>query len=98
MLSHCSDHVHCVVDYMTLVRTRIRDLGGAPFCEGSVNEASELVEQALLEFEHSGRIIPKAIEASIFRAPFYVGSFLPSLLASSEDNVIRKGLIKELNR
>lgn len=83
---------------MTLVRTRIRDLGGAPI-ESSAIEASELLKQALHEFEHSGRIIPKVIEASIFRAPFYIGSFLASLLSSSEvDDVVRRGLIEELNK
>ncbi len=94
-LSSRSDHL--VEDYLALVRTRIKDLSGSPF-ESSAGTAIDLVQQALLEFEQTGHIISQVIEASIFRAPFYVGSFLPSLLSASQDDMVRRNLIRELNR
>lgn len=97
MLSSRLYHSQCLIsDYITLVRTRIKDLGGLSL--ESPHLASGLVREAVNEFKHSGRILPKVLEASIFRAPFYVGSFLPFLLSMSEEEIVAKALIRELNR
>lgn len=82
---------------MALVRTRVKDLGGGASCSG-VTEAAQLLQQALEEFEISGHVLPKVMEASIFRAPFYVGSFLPLLLCPSEAGGVQRELVEELNR
>lgn len=99
MLSSKIQHSHdLLTDYLTLIRTRLIDLGGAP-SEKNESVALRLVQQAVEEFNSSGRILPKVVEICIFSSPFYIGCFLPLLLsASAREKAPRRRLIEKLFR
>lgn len=55
--------------------------------------------EAVAYFREHGRISQPVMEASIFRAPYFVGRFLPSLLSPSlVEEASRNGLIAALSR
>lgn len=57
------------------------------------------VAEALAYFSQRGCISQPVMEASIFRAPYFVGLFLPSLLSPSlAEEASRNGLIAALTR
>ena len=64
----------------------------------SVQAASDVAE-AIAYYRENGRISQPLMEASIFRRPYFVGHFLPSLLSPSlTAHEGRKGLISALVR
>lgn len=83
-------------DYLSLVRTRLLDSESLVLKQNGPT-AFEMVEQSIEEFRCSGRISNTIIRASIFQSPFYMGSFLPSLMSvSSGEEDARHKLIVEL--
>lgn len=44
------------------------------------SESKADVQKALEHFERSGKVHPSILQASIFRKPYFVGRFLPTLL------------------
>lgn len=97
VMSNRSDRsLSVVADYITLIRTRLLDLGGFP-AENSEFAAS-LVQQAVEEFGRTGNILSKVTEASVFRSPFYVRCFLPLLLSPTKKDGDQKGLVEKLFR
>lgn len=57
------------------------------------------VAEALAYFSQHGRISQPVMKASIFRPPYFVGRFLPSLLSPSlVEEESRNGLIAALTR
>ncbi|KAK2191368.1 hypothetical protein NP493_53g05002 [Ridgeia piscesae] len=87
-----------LTDYISLVKTRLSDLGESmeelgiyedgsnvsaniSECAKSSRLAEQDVEKALSAFNKTGKVPASIMEASIFRKPYFVGRFLPSLLA-----------------
>ncbi|XP_078608984.1 Fanconi anemia group A protein-like isoform X2 [Branchiostoma floridae x Branchiostoma japonicum] len=82
-------------DYVSLAKTRLADLGesieeSSIYEDGSTDkqgktdrsqQAAHDVERAMAQFEKTGKVPANVIEASIFRRPYYIGRFLPALLA-----------------
>ncbi|XP_078690208.1 Fanconi anemia group A protein-like isoform X3 [Branchiostoma floridae x Branchiostoma belcheri] len=82
-------------DYISLAKTRLADLGesieeSSIYEDGSTDrqgktdrslQAANDVERAMAQFEKTGKVPANVIEASIFRRPYYIGRFLPALLA-----------------
>lgn len=84
-----------VADHIMLIRTRLLDLGDSPVENREF--AASLVQQAIEEFCHTGRILSKVSEASIFRSPFYVRCFLPLLLSpSAKEDKVQQALVKKM--
>lgn len=71
-----------LTEYSQLARTRLHDLGDV--ASDSREAAASLVQQAVAHFRSSGSILKKVIEVSIFRSPFFIGSFLPLLLSAAD--------------
>uniref|UniRef100_H0WQV8 FA complementation group A n=1 Tax=Otolemur garnettii TaxID=30611 RepID=H0WQV8_OTOGA len=82
-----------LTDYVSLAKTRLadlkvsvenmglyEDLSSAGDVPEPHSQASQDVEKAIVVFEHTGRIPVTVMEASIFRRPYYLAHFLPSLL------------------
>lgn len=94
LLNRSERSLTVVADYITLIRTRLLDLGGFP-AENSELAAS-LVQQAVEEFSRTGNILSKVTEASVFRSPFYVRCFLPLLLSPTKKDGAQKELVEKL--
>jgi hypothetical protein len=73
-----------VNDYITLVSTRLQDLGEKVPSGGKTDvDARQEVEEAIEHYSCTGSIPQSVMEASRFRQPYYLGRFLPSLLCPS---------------
>ena len=81
-----------LTEYSQLARTRLRDLGD--ITTDNNEAAASLLQQAVAHFQSSGSILKKVIEVSIFRSPFFIGSFLPLLLAAADTEPLVLELFK----
>ncbi|XP_046842023.1 Fanconi anemia group A protein-like [Xenia sp. Carnegie-2017] len=100
-------------DYISLAKTRLRELN-IPMEENTglfsqcsttneemkvMEQAMEDVERCLAIYDESGKIPITVMEASIFRKPYFIGRFLPSLLTPRKPtNDVRSRFIDDLNR
>lgn len=86
-------HRSLLLEYVSLAKTRLADLkesledmglyedvSAAPEEQPHCQEAQD-VEKAVSLFESTGRISATVMEASIFRRPYFLNRFLPTLLA-----------------
>ncbi|CAB4000135.1 Hypothetical predicted protein [Paramuricea clavata] len=102
-------------DYISLAKTRLQDLNiplednTGLFAQSSSNEehvkvmeqARSDVEKCLSLYEQSGRIPTTIMEASIFRKPYFIGRFLPTLLVPRnlpQEPDVKTRLIDDINR
>ncbi|KAI9552901.1 hypothetical protein GHT06_020785 [Daphnia sinensis] len=70
-------------DYAALVRTRLEDFKLKQSTDQIIEEDATVVKEvatAIASFEKSGRIPNAVIEAAIFRKPYFINKFLPTLL------------------
>ncbi|XP_078256982.1 Fanconi anemia group A protein [Rhinoraja longicauda] len=83
-----------LLEYVSLAKTRLADLQVSVEDMGLYEDLSTAhqapkpqcqalqdVEKAILIFENTGKIPASVMEASIFRRPYYLARFLPTLLA-----------------
>ncbi|KAL3858928.1 hypothetical protein ACJMK2_009177 [Sinanodonta woodiana] len=85
--SKCRD---ILSDYIILAKTRLADLkeslnvdgqcGDGSSSDKALEQVEKDVENSVCSFEINGKVSTSVMEASIFKKPYYIGRFLPTLL------------------